>query len=239
MRQTFLKLLWSSLTALGPRRCARCVRCLRPYGDTLFFVDRGATTQKRVALTIDDGLSRGGAATSLTSEVLALLKSHGAHATFFVCSDYLSGVEAEADALVAAGHELGNHLREDRPGYYWAGDAIAGDIAAATAKIAKHGSVRWFRAPQGLLSPAMSRACREQGLRHALGDAYCDDWAVPDPEWIASTMLSQVSDGSVIIVHMPEKGFRPHLLRSLALLLDGLSARGYECATLSELSAAG
>ena len=92
MRQTLLKLLWSSLTALGPRRCARCVRCLRPYGDTLFFVDRGATTQKRVALTIDDGLSRGGAATSLTSEVLALLKSHGAHATFFVCSDYLSGV---------------------------------------------------------------------------------------------------------------------------------------------------
>ena len=79
----------------------------------------------------------------------------------------------------------------------------------------------------------------EQGLRHALGDTYCDDWAVQDPEWIASTMLSQVSDGSVIIVHMPEKGFRPHLLRSLELLLDGLSARGYECATLSELSAAG
>ena len=77
MRQTLLKLLWSSLTALGPRRCARCVKCIRPYGDTLVFVDRGATTQKRVALTIDDGLSRGGAATSLASEVMALLRSHG------------------------------------------------------------------------------------------------------------------------------------------------------------------
>ena len=82
-------------------------------------------------------------------------------------------------------------------------------------------------------------AWRSPCSRHALGDAYCDDWAVPDPEWIASTMLSQVSNGSVLIVHMPERGFRPHLLRSLELLLDGLSARGYECATLSELSAAG
>ena len=87
--------------------------------------------------------------------------------------------------------------------------------------------------------PSAAAMRSRKRLRHALGDAYCDDWAVQDPEWIANTMLSQVSDGSVIIVHMPERGFRPHLLRSLELLLDGLSARGYECATLSELSAAG
>ena len=54
MRQTLLKLLWSSLTALGPRRCARCVRCLRPYGDTTFYFERGAAMQTAESVSSAD-----------------------------------------------------------------------------------------------------------------------------------------------------------------------------------------
>ncbi len=42
-----------------------------------------------VAITIDDGLSRGGPGTSMTKDVLDVLKRYNATATFFVCTDYV------------------------------------------------------------------------------------------------------------------------------------------------------
>ena len=50
-------------------------------------------------------------------------------------------------------------------------------------------------------------------------------------------MLRQVQPGSVCITHMPERGFREHTLQSLSQLLDGLSARGIKCLTLSAMEA--
>ena len=47
-------------------------------------------------------------------------------------------------------------------------------------------------------------------------------------------MLQQCRPGSVLILHMPEKGFREHELTVLEQVLSGLSARGLRCATLSE-----
>ena len=72
----------------------------------------------KTRLTVDDGLCRNGASASMVSSVAALLEEYNAHATFFVCSDYLVGVEADAAALVAAGHELGNHMTSDIPFHF-------------------------------------------------------------------------------------------------------------------------
>ena len=48
---------------------------------------------------------------------------------------------------------------------------------------------------------------------------------------------AQVQDGSIIIMHMPERGFREHTLAAMAQLLAGLSERGLHVVTLSELDA--
>merc|ERR1712194_18220 len=98
-------------------------------------------------------------------------------------------------------------------------------------------SVKWFRAPQGRLTSSMRAVVVDEGMRHALGDAYCDDWCISDHTFVANTLLRQVQDGSIIIMHMPERGFRDHTLTAMAQLLAGLTERGLHVVTLSELDA--
>eukprot|EP00435_Cladocopium_sp_Y103_P010968 s1561_g2.t2 len=95
---------------------------------------------------------------------------------------------------------------------------------------------RWFRAPQGKFSGSMHGVVSKYGMQHALGDCYCDDWAIEDSDWVAGTMLQQVRGGSVLILHMPERGFREHILKALELLLIGLKQKGLTAVTLSQLS---
>jgi len=208
------------------------------YGNTTVF--RFPGTEGHVALTIDDGLCRCGPSKSLISEVQRLLKENGAKATFFLCSDYVNGFEEEAKALLADGHEFANHCPSDGVDYY---NMSPGDFEKELLKTSHKiqevsGQVpRWFRAPQGRYSGTMHGAVSKHGMHHALGDCYCDDWAVEDAEWVARTMLDQVRGGSVLIAHMPERGFREHILHALELLLQGLRAKGLAVVTLSELEA--
>lgn len=233
-----LKLLWSTLTLLGPRKLEPLLP--RRYQSTRFYFD---TDEPLVALTIDDCFVRGEPDSCWAAEVAELLRRHDAHATFFVCSKYLLGVEDAAAELVAAGHELGNHMEEDLNNFYpKLGEkefaAALQRTTAALEAVEGVGKVRWFRAPQAILSRVMADVVERAGLKHALGDVYADDWAMRrSPSFASRTMLRQVQHGSVCITHMPERGFREHTLQSLSQLLDGLSARGIKCLTLSAMEA--
>lgn len=234
------KLQWKIVTALGTRRVMTFLqRRLGSYEDTHLFFDG---VKGKVALTFDDGLSRGGSDTSLVSVVLNLLKQHDARGTFFVCSNYLKGCLTEAAELIADGHEIANHLQDDdsKPAAHLPAETFEAELEAATEAIEQvpGARVRWFRAPHGLYTRQMQRTVHQHGLRHALADSYCDDWSVRDPKWIASTLLRQVRDGSIIALHMPEQNFRSHTLEALVLVLQGLKERGLKCTTLSDLSSA-
>ena len=261
--ETGLKWLWFTVTrVIGTRRICKWAGSMAAYSDTTFAYPH---VKGYVALTIDDGLCRTGGC-SLTTKVGQLLHEHDARATFFVCSDYLAGCEQEAATLLAAGNEFANHLTADRSSHYHklAPDALRAELREARNAIHALGqsSVLWFRAPQGRLTRSMHAIITEEGMRHALGDAYCDDWCISDHAFVANTLLrqvcashaaarrcmhgqactracvrAQVQDGSIIIMHMPERGFREHTLAAMAQLLDGLSERGLHVVTLSELDA--
>ena len=233
-----IKMLWSSLSFIGVRNVCKAVPS--QYKDTTFYFEGISDT---VALTIDDGLSRGGMETSMVDDVRQLLAEYEAKATFFVCTKYLAGVEGAAASLVRDGHEFGNHLGEDLQFVYhkMPKEQINSELASATAAIeALPGEprVRWFRAPQGMMSTAMAEAVEEQKLQHALGDSYCDDWALENNvQFAVRTLVQQAAGGSIIILHMPERGFREHTYEILQQLLAGLRAKRLRCVTLSELAA--
>lgn len=63
---------------------------LPQYADTSFYFT-GPSVQGLVALTIDDGICRGTATQSMLPEVLSLLRSHRARATFFLSSLQMCG----------------------------------------------------------------------------------------------------------------------------------------------------
>mmetsp|Transcript_14147 Transcript_14147/g.38718 ORF Transcript_14147/g.38718 Transcript_14147/m.38718 type:complete len:188 (+) Transcript_14147:1-564(+) len=173
-------------------------------------------------------------------EVQEMLRKYDAKATFMLCSDYVKGFEAEALSLLAEGHEFGNHCPRDReyaslsPADFEA--ALQETSQALEALLGEGGRVRWFRAPQGRYTSSMREVVGRHGMRHALGNAYCDDWAIEDAKWISATMLRQSGSGSIAIIHFPERGFREHTLEALELLLEGLKARGLRAVTLSTMA---
>ena len=215
--ESLTKAVWGVVNSVGLRRASSLGTQLIPaYRNTISFFEG---VDGHVALTIDDGLCRTGAENSLVGEVASLLRKHRARATFFICSDYLAGCEAAAADLIADGHEFANHMPADRKDYASLGEAeFERQLCRTTAAIeavAGAGRVRWFRAPSGRFTRTMQAVTERHGLRHALGDAYCDDWRVPgDVRWVADTMLAQAQAGSVCIVHMPERGFREHTLQA-------------------------
>lgn len=194
-----------------------------------------------VALTIDDGLCRNGAGESMAAEVRALLQAEGATATFFLCSEYCEGPElqAEANALIQDGHEFANHCTTDREFASQSAEEFEETLDKSLDVLegfVGKGGVKWFRAPQGRYTSVHKAAIEKRGMKHALGDTYCDDWVDDsDPSWIASTMLNQVRDGSIMILHMPERTYRSHCYAALQKLLEGLRQKNLQAVSLSRL----
>jgi len=59
---------------------------------------------------------------------------------------------------------------------------------------------------------------------------------VEDGPWIASALSKQIKNGSIAILHMPEKlGFREHCLEALERLLEELKKRNFKVVTVGEL----
>ncbi|CAE7404596.1 unnamed protein product, partial [Symbiodinium necroappetens] len=97
-----------------------------------------------------------------------------------------------------------------------------------------------FRAPHADISSAMQKVLAAEGFRHVLCDSFANDTQIDDAAFISDSLLSMVDSagGSIVVIHMPERGFREHNLEALRLLLSGLRQRDLRVVTLSELSRA-
>lgn len=197
--QLVFKPLWGCAGFLGTRHCFRLLQRVRPsaYYDAISHFN---TPRPIIALTIDDGLSRGGSATSMADDVFRLLQKYNAHATFFVCTDYVEGQEDSVQALLDNGHEMGNHMESDKLFYYpklepgefqfqmQSANRILDDLetrlsppSSTAMNTNSHQDTstktRWFRAPQGIMNAGMQKVVAEdKTMKHVMGDCYCDDW---------------------------------------------------------------
>lgn len=234
-----LRIWWRIATVIGMRRLIRLVH-RGVLSSTLFHFSEAEAPNVAgmVALTIDDGLCRNGESRALVDEVRELLREFNAKVTFFLCSDYVVGLESVARTLLEDGHEFANHCPEDRSYSRMPFAEFKAELAKTNRCVEDltGAPAKWFRAPMAKLSKPMRAALEEQDMRNVFMDAYCDDWAIEDPAFIARTVLAQAQSGSILDVHMPERGFREHTLEALRGILQGLSARGLRCVTLSELA---
>mmetsp|Transcript_54053 Transcript_54053/g.128764 ORF Transcript_54053/g.128764 Transcript_54053/m.128764 type:complete len:266 (+) Transcript_54053:75-872(+) len=216
------------------------------YRDSVFSfpADSGqdaAAVEGYVALTIDDGICRqGDLAKSMAPEVEALLKEYDAKVTFFLCSNYVQGFEEQVSSLVADGHELGNHGTKDANYSRASREEFEEEFLQVNSKLQSLQSdtaapIKWFRAPQGIYTSAMRSVVNSHSQTHILGDCFCDDYANTDTEWVAKVMLRQVRSGSILVMHMPERGHWEHTFDAIKLVLEGLKAKGLRSVTLSKL----
>jgi peptidoglycan-N-acetylglucosamine deacetylase len=213
--------LWTAPRWLVPRVAARSPRCL-------FAVP---TAERVVALTLDDGPDA-----VHSREILRVLRENDARATFFLISSRVSGNEAIVAAMMAEGHELGNHLTHDEPSAQMAPEAFAAAVAEADTVLERFAPVRWLRPASGWYNDAMLVTIEREELRCALGSIYPYDAHHPWVRVSAAYILANARPGAVVVLH--EGGDRGRrTVEVLRRVLPELRARGYRVVTLSELAA--
>ena len=217
---------------VAARQPPRLARVLSRQQRVLFQV---RTPAREVALTFDDGPHP-----TLTRGILDVLARHDAGATFFLLGARVEEHPEAVRALVAAGHEVGNHGWVDEPAvlqpvarYRQALERTSAAVAAATG-----GRPTLTRPGSGLVRPAQVREAAALGMRTVLGSVAVPDAEVRDVEVAARFVLDRVQPGAVIVLH---EGLaqRHRVVDLLERLLPELARRGYRSVTVSDLLAGG
>lgn len=190
------------------------------------------TSRPAVALTYDDGPHP-----SLTPALLEVLGRHGARATFFLLGVRVAERPDLANAVVAGGHEVGNHTWADRPSVLLTVPDLERDVLCTHRQLVAAGGAPVFLRPgSGWVRPAMLRAAARHGYRVVLGSVAVRDLRVADVDAQARFVLSRLQPGAVVVLH---EGYadRAGVVPLTDRLLAGLAVRGYDAVTLSELFA--
>jgi uncharacterized protein len=104
--------------------------------------------------------------------VAHLLERHGARATFFIITSRVAGNEELLRRMVAADHELGNHLFRDEPSVQVRPEEFERQLLSSDALLSPFGPVRWVRPGSGRYDSRMLETIARHGYRCALGSVY-------------------------------------------------------------------
>ena len=205
-----------------------------PHLFTPACVWRGRTTERRIALTFDDGPDP-----AWTPRVLDVLAGRDVRATFFVIGERAAKSPELIRAMQSAGHEVGNHSWSHPSLWLCAPPRTAEEIGRTHELLTDlTGSApRYFRPPWGMVNAPMFAVLRRHRLR-------CVFWSI-QPEGLrpvrAATqverVLSRARPGAIVDLHdaegTPSAPARLH--QALAAMIDGLRRDDYELTTVSEV----
>ena len=202
-------------------------RCLQIVGELTCRVD---TSSKIVALTFDDGPTPEG-----VDAVLRELEPRGIKATFFLIGNRMERFPGQAERLVSAGHELGNHTYSHKRNLGRAQSFYATEIAKTRALLKRAGSdTQLFRPPFGKRLIGLPLEVERAGYRTIMWDVEDQPEKFTEPQAYANDILARVRPGSIILIH-PMYRTNQVARDALPFVLDGLQKRGYEVVTVSEL----
>ena len=218
-------------TGVGLRQFARA-RTVQLFGRLVARVD---TPDSVVALTFDDG-----PVPALTDSLVAVLRARGVRATFFVTGRELAAAPAAGRALVAAGHELGNHTYSHRRMVLASPAAVRREVERTDALIRAAGARGpiYVRPPYGAKLVALPFYLWRTGRTTLMWDVEPDSYpeVAASPERIVAHVLARVRPGSVVLLH-PWYRARATSRAAVPLLIDSLRARGYQVTTAGGLLA--
>lgn len=189
-------------------------------------------TSKVVALTIDDTPSE------YTREILAILRTNRAAATFFAIGGQVPGRESILQDILKSGSELGNHAMHDEPSISLESEilrseieTVNGYINAAYEEVNQQRIGKYFRPGSGFFSTRILDIVAKADYRTILGDVYPHDPFIKYWRINAWHILSMVRPGSIIICHDRRSWTVPMLKK----VIPELRRQGYAVVTVSQL----
>jgi len=200
-------------------------------------IPRVETREMLAALTFDDG-----PAPEHLAGVLDVLRLSDIRATFFLTGRDIDAYPSAARAIVAAGHEIGNHTYTHSDMTFASEQTAEEEITRTDAAIRRAGytGAIHVRPPYGRkligLPPCLARSGRATMTWDVEPES--DPERAGDPEQLAAFVTAQTRPGSIINMHVMYDS-REAPRQALPAIIDGLEARGSRLVTLSDLMAAG
>ncbi len=184
-----------------------------------------------IALSFDDGPHP-----YYTPLILEILAEYGIRATFFMVGENVGYYSEAAEAVAAAGHEIGNHTFSHRKFNSMSEHEMLREIAACEDAIASVSEAKphFIRPPEGQFNDTMRRVIGTLDYRIVLWDVDTRDWAHTPPDTICTHILDTVQAGDIILMHdfIGHDSPTPEALR---LVIPALLERGYHFVTVGEL----
>ncbi len=186
-----------------------------------------AEGEKYVALTFDDGPSG-----RFTRRLLAGLAERDAKATFLLCGYRLEQYPDIAETMVEDGHEIGLHGYSHDNMKAMSRRTIARELEMTQALLPEGCVVSFLRPPGGCCSDGVRQVAQAKGLGILDWSVDPQDWANKDTSAIRRSVLRDIRDGDVILLH----DMTDSSVDAALAIVDVLQAKGYRFVTVSELA---
>ena len=179
-----------------------------------------------VALTFDDGPS------IYTKDILNQLEKYGAHATFFVVGERVSAYASTIQRANSIGCEIGNHSWSHPNLAAISVKSMQSEISRTDAAIEKviGRKAALLRPPYGSVDTDVKRNAGKPLIHWSIDTL---DWSTRSSSKTISSVLNNVRDGSIVLMHDIYSATRD----AAVSLIPTLISRGYQLVTVSELAA--
>ena len=184
---------------------------------------------KRIALTFDDGPHP-----RFTPQILEVLGEYGIRATFFVIGVNVQNYYESYQKIIDSGCEIGNHTYSHVNLNFADSKEIRDEILLCADAIAGRDGDRLLRPPQGACNTEVKRIASELQYDLVFWTIDTMDWAHTGTKEIIDTVLSNASDGDIVLMHDYVSG-KSHACEALRVIIPELLSRGFEFVTVSEM----
>ena len=198
-------------------------------------ISRGCTGNNVVALTFDDGPDP-----ATTPHLLRLLAAHGVPATFFVVGERAAAYPELIQAILDAGHTIGNHsFSHDSLVAFRGARKITEEILAAQHVLEDLGVTPMvFRPPVGVTYPGLAKVLERLGLAAVTFSCRACDRGNRSIGRLAERILGRVRPDDIIMLHDQPPVHQTSVSQWLAeveAILCGIPRKGLAIRSLSEL----
>jgi peptidoglycan/xylan/chitin deacetylase (PgdA/CDA1 family) len=178
-----------------------------------------------VAITIDDG------PTPHTEELLKVLRANDAKVTFFFLGENALSYRQSVTTAVYDGHEIGYHTNSHPKLTTMDINNQKKEFDTGLENIEKidHNPINLFRPPYGAYNNDTKILTEDHKMRMVLWNEDPRDWSTADPAIVTQHVLSQVQQGSIIVLHD-----RPSTISALPAIIKGIRNKGLKLVTITK-----
>ena len=189
------------------------------------YVFKEVVKDKLIALTFDDGPS------DVTGDILDVLKSYDAHATFFALGNRMKTYKVTLQRIVDEGHEVASHTYSHKDLSTLDEKSILNQINTTNVNFNSitGKKIKYVRPPYGSYN---SKVLNTVSHPLIMWNIDTKDWDTRDAKKTANTVIKKAFNGGIALMH----DLYSSNIEALKIMLPELEAKGYKFVTISEMS---